>query len=483
MSPLTWNADRETLPNGQRRTRVRVKWCNYLGLDGWNKIDLSPAQAGGLFTVSKAPYSIEIPTLANDWSTIQSTNRYDIWTKQVMPDAPAGIQKRYPTALPVPGEVTARGILFSGAFPALNADRLVQFHEQEVRDLIVFRSEPPGSGPVEVPIEFDRGNLDALESTGRGRPPREVDFGTEKLITHGVSFTTGRFRGVKTKAPRVWDSAGRSEPIHFRLRQVGSRLVGVKVIPRSFFARATFPVYADTTSTFMPDPDVESTSCDGVSGFTGADLSWADVHDPADGNDTSDTIVGGGVQLSSSATTDTWGSIYREFQLFDTSPIPDTDNISAATLGSYVNAVSDSFTLGLEVVGCTPASNTAIVNADYDQVGTTEYASERALSGLTTTAYNTAALNATGIAAIDKGGITKIALRLSADLDNSPPTWIADSLSSVNISTADEAGTTQDPYLEVVHAAPAAGQPAIKRFGGVPHMRIGGPTFGNGGTW
>src|SRR3990167_5769128 len=195
-------------------TRVWGKWHNFLAADGqWARIDLAPRQAGGLFTVAGAPYSAEIPTLANDWATLQSTNRYDIWTKRAMPDAPVGIQKRYPTAAPVAGIPTATGILFPLAFTALGADRLLQVHEQESRDLVVSPAEPPGTGDVEIPFEIDFGQLPILESTGRDKPAREADFRAEKIVTHALSFTTGRFRGLKIKQPRVWDAAGLSRNI------------------------------------------------------------------------------------------------------------------------------------------------------------------------------------------------------------------------------------------------------------------------------
>ena len=457
MTPLTWNSDRQQF-HSSAMTRVWGKWHNFLAADGqWARIDLAPRQAGGLFTVAGAPYSAEIPTLANDWATLQSTNRYDIWTKRAMPDAPVGIQKRYPTAAPVAGIPTATGILFPLAFTALGADRLVQFHEQEIRDLVVFPAEPPGTGDVEIPFEIDFGQLPILESTGRGKPAREADFRAEKIVTHGLSFTTGRFRGLKIKQPRVWDAAGLSRNITLVGKVMGTRFVGKKVIPRAFFASAKFPVTTDTVDTFYPDPDVESTSVDGNISASDSQVSWATLHDAASGTADDTNALLQTIMISSFD--DTWDILGRSFILFDTSSLPDSDTVSAATLNQYATFVVDQSSQSISVVGSTPASNTALVGEDYDQVGTTRFAADVTLASITTSAYNVWTLNAQGLIQIVPTGITKLATCLSADVDNSPPSVATED--QLQASSADQAGTTQDPYLEVTHDVAATSAPIL----------------------
>jgi hypothetical protein len=452
MTPITWNADRERVGLNSFRTRFGIKWWNYLDADGWTKIDLSVHQAGGLFSVSKAPYSLDVPTLANDWAVFQSTNRYDIWQKKEMPDAPVGIRKRYPAALPVPGILTADGILFAGAFPGLNADRLVQLHEQNVRDLVVLRSEPPGNGPILVPIEISPEGLPALQSVGIGRLAAEADFRSSIDIEHGLSFTSGSFRGVKIKAPRVYDSAGRSAPIRLRLRQDGSRLVGDKVIPRKFFEGATYPVYADTVSTFYPDPHPESTSMDGeVSVQFGGPWDFSSLRgqgagDSADAGSSLMTVF-----LSAGSVEDEWSQLGRALILFDTSALPNGDAISAAVFGYYAHSKNDDFSDTLQLVGSSPASNNSIDVEDYDEVGAVAYGSAVSLSAITTSAMNTITLNATGRAAISLTGVSKFALRCGKDFNNDS-TWLESGFNSVVLRSADESGTATDPYLEVTHA-------------------------------
>ncbi|MGH9932120.1 MAG: hypothetical protein ACREA9_23200, partial [Pyrinomonadaceae bacterium] len=379
----SWNADRELLRGGRARTRIGVKWRNFLGDQGWEKIDLSLREAGGTFTLSKAPYGLSVPKLANDWAVIESTNRYDIWTKRVMPDAAAGIQKRYICAA-VSGVLTADGVLFPMAFPALGADRLVKLHEQKVRDLIVFRSEPPGNGPVEVPLEIDFGSLPILESAGQHKQPKESDFRTDKDINFGLTFTIGRFRGIQILPPMVWDSKRKSEPIKLRGKVIGSQWVGKKVIPRKFFKDAVYPVYADTTTTFYPDPEAGSTSFDGTSGKYLGDGSWGSLHDASDGNTGWFTSSGGDQNVCEidAYPGNGWYSIYRGFTLFDTSTLAGA-TISSAKIGLTLSLKVDDFgNGGFDIVGCSTLSNTELSNSDYGGVGITPFITRASFGSL-----------------------------------------------------------------------------------------------------
>jgi hypothetical protein len=460
MMPLTWNADRKLLGDSRARTRFSGKWRNFLGANGWEPIDLTVREAGS-FGVSRAPYALTVPRLANDWCTIESTNRYDLWTKQIRPDLPVGIQKRYPTAVPVAGIVTAAGILFPGAFPAWGADRLVQPHEQEVRDLVVFSSEPPGNGDLQIPFEIDFGSLPILVSRGRGRTAVEIDFRSDRDANLGLSFTTGRFRGVRIKPLRAWDSVGRSYSIGLRGRVAGTRFVGMKVIPRSIWRGAVYPVLADTTSTFYPDPDAESTSVDGeVFRYSLSGEAWSAIRG-GDGTNADDSFWGHLAPRISSIDVGSglWTLLGRLILLFDTSSLPDADPITAATLRFKVANWLDNFDQKLSLVAATPASNTALVAADYAQLGSTRFATDLDLGSLTTAAYNSLPLNTTGLTAISNVGITKLGCRLSGDLDNVEPTWAANTEDWLQFKTADETGTADDPYLEVIHGAAVSAPP------------------------
>ena len=243
---------------------------------------------------------------------------------------------------------------------------------------------------------------------------------------------------------------------------MGTRFVGKKVIPRAFFAGAKYPVTTDTVDTFYPDPDVESTSVDGTVGMTDGGLGlsgWADIRDGA-GETADDFSATADVAVNSALDTDMWATIYRAIALFDTSSIPDADPLTSANFGLYVTALVDQFSEGLELVASTPASNTELVAGDYAQLGATKFATTTSFSSLNTSAYNVIALNASGLAAITFTGVTKLGLRTSMDFNNAP-SWSSEFVSDVTMSSADQAGTTQDPYLEVTHGAAATSAPIL----------------------
>ncbi len=456
MTPFTWNADREVINGGAAlRTCFGMKWWNFLTNAGWQPIDLTPRLAGGTIVISNAPYRAEFPVLANDWSTVQSTNKYDVWTKETRDDAPVGISKRYPRTDAVPGVVASNGIVYPLAFVDISADRVVEFHEQEIRDLVRFSAEPPGRGPVEVPFELDFGALPILESIGHGKHAEERDFRSDRTITKGLSFTTGRFRGLKIKAPRVWDSAGRSAPIQIAGKVVGTRFVGKKIIPRGFFERVTFPVYADTTTTFYPDPNPESTSFDGFVLQNGTDV-WANVRGGAgtSASDNDTTLI---VALYADFSSGDWLEFDRTIALIDTSGLPDNATISAANFGVKPKfAPNNDFSQSVALVGSTPSSDTSLDPTDYGQLGSTRYASDIALASFSNGAFSAFSLNGSGIAAIDVGGITKLGLIMDGDLDDDEPTWIEAGSADLQIASADTSGTGSDPYLEVTYTIPSS---------------------------
>jgi hypothetical protein len=455
MPPLIWNADRDVLPDRRVRSSFSVKWRNYLDSSGvWQPIGLTPRQVATDWVFDRGPYVLTLPDMANGFTEFQSANRYDIWSKQVMTDAPVSVQKRYLTALPAAvAQVTPEGILYAGAFPSLNADRLVAPHENKIRDLVVFRSEPPGTADAVVPFEIEFGSLPILLSQGHAQPPVSADFSTDRDVPLGLNFTSGTFRGIKIKQPFAWDSAGRRVPIILRGRVVGRRFIGQKVIPRTFLTAATYPVYADTTSTFYPDPNPETTSVDGNASRSSLSESWATIHDGnGDGAGDSDTVLPASARVDGLAAG--WELMYRGLALFDTSSIPDDATISAATLSLNVGTKFDNGNPSIGIAPGTTASNTALASGDYqNNTSTTSYASVD-VTGMTADAYSDFALDAAGIATISKTGITKFSPRLGGDISNTEPTGLTGSQTTgCWFKSADTAGTTSDPKLTVDYTA------------------------------
>ena|SRR3990167_3523418 len=113
-------------------------------------------------------------------------------------------------------------------------------------------------------------------------------------------------------------------------------------------------------------------------------------------------------RLLASTTTDQFNQLRRAFFLFDTSAIGG-GTIDSATF-SFI-AISKSTGLGttnLHLVSSNPASNTDLVVGDYDKLGSTSYGNVTLASiAADSITYNDISLNASGLAAINKTGITK----------------------------------------------------------------------------
>jgi hypothetical protein len=213
-----------------------------------------------------------------------------------------------------------------------------------------------------------------------------------------------------------------------------------------------------------PDASVETTTCDGGAGHDNNTTAvWTTIQQATDGTHASDTATTIGDANMGMLGIRKRGSgnegICRSHTGFDTSAIS-TDDIVAAIAVIYVTTTATSSGTSPNNIILTDssgiASNTAVTTADYDQIGDsvgapTKWSTGVAISGLSTSTYEEFSLNATGIAGIQKSGVTNIGWRHEADVtaDANPATGI----DYIVASSADETGTSQDPYLYVTHGA------------------------------
>lgn len=220
-------------------------------------------------------------------------------------------------------------------------------------------------------------------------------------------------------------------------------------------------VAAGTTSTFYPEAGVEVASVDGNARREGVDVAFATLRAGAGtaASDSEQELTS--PYLAASATTDQFQRLIRSFFLFDTSAISDTDVISAATLSvdgdtdfTGVTKDNDIGDPDFHIVASAPASNTALVAADFQTVSFTSFGSVAYASW--GDPYNDITLNASGIANISKTGTSKFAGILSWDLNDSfTGTWSGSATSYFAVEYAENTGTSLDPKLVVVHAAGA----------------------------
>jgi len=165
-----------------------------------------------------------------------------------------------------------------------------------------------------------------------------------------------------------------------------------------------------------------------------------------------------GMQMESDTATNKWTQIGRAIWQFNTAAIG-TDTIASSTISFYGSVKGDnlSITPNINVYSASPASASDVVAGDYDSLGTTEFSTTKTFASISTVDYNYFVLNASGIANINKTGVSAFSTRNAQyDVANSAPTWGNDTGSWIFFNTADQAGTTKDPQLSVDYA-PAAG--------------------------
>jgi len=217
----------------------------------------------------------------------------------------------------------------------------------------------------------------------------------------------------------------------------------------------------NTTSTFHPDPNPETNTVDGWVYIDGTSAnSWASLVGASTGTavDTSTSAASyhGMVNRDSSDIRE----ILRGMYLFNTATLTDTDTINSAVFAIYVttkqNQDGGAGRDQINVFSASPASNTDLVTADFDQVGSVAFSTEKDISAeIVTGDFNEFTLNATGLATVTTTGVSKFSTRIGNDYNNNLP-GATNRINEVRGYQADRAGTTEDPKLVVTHTAAAA---------------------------
>ena len=142
--------------------------------------------------------------------------------------------------------------------------------------------------------------------------------------------------------------------------------------------------------------------------------------------------------------------VYRGFYYFNTSTLPLGAIIVSATIRlTYTNfrQIDHNDTLYL----VTHTANTTIQSTDFPKVGSTQlFASPPSFSSFTANVPVTFALNAAGLAAITKKGITKLAVRAGQDVSNTTP-------SNVGGIQFTKYGMSNPPLLTINYYLPSGG--------------------------
>jgi hypothetical protein len=147
----------------------------------------------------------------------------------------------------------------------------------------------------------------------------------------------------------------------------------------------------------------------------------------------------------------------RAYVLFDTSDLTSGATISAGVLSLYIgDEIVQIGNIGECLVAATPTNDDDLVNEDYAfaKFGTTELATRRLITtDAAKNAYYDFTLNASGLAYIDKTGLSRFGNINSWDFDNTDGSTAGlDGSSGWSWSPADDTSGTKDPKLVITYS-------------------------------
>ena len=200
--------------------------------------------------------------------------------------------------------------------------------------------------------------------------------------------------------------------------------------------------------------------------------SWANIHNGA-GNTSIDDSANMQASIDSDETgfDDKWDSIQRPILVFDLSELSSVQKFSAVTLTLIGTSKTQNNITGgtLNVFGSSPASNIALVDADYGTLGTIALATAIAYASFDGAGSNVFTFTATGIAAVEAAiagdGILKIGLREATyDAPDITPTWAASINLTFQVATVEDADVPDRPLLTITYLPIVTTQAVSKKI-------------------
>lgn len=173
-------------------------------------------------------------------------------------------------------------------------------------------------------------------------------------------------------------------------------------------------------------------------------------------DDVSGTIIA--TSLTDSGTINQFYDIRRGIFVFDLSSIPSDHIVTAAQLRIVIVSKADQLAQNVGLTQASPASDSSFVMSDYDIIhfGGTRLATDKSI----TSWDGSLDFNADGFAylngVIASAGHARIGLRVSSDIDNSPPSiWSSFYWSYVQIFSSKSGGVS----IVITHQPGVGGSP------------------------
>lgn len=287
-------------------------------------------------------------------------------------------------------------------------------------------------------MEVKRGTKDKVEYVLDKSKDKEFDTNKQTLV--GNDRDDGKEWNTYLKSFRAWDSNNNSETIKVKFKVTGKKSTLTKIVPASFIESSRGDVYTDTTTSYY--------ASDGDGSISYSNSTWSTCRTASSGSSVDNSNYGttrSGKHLTTYA-------IYRSYMPVDTSGIPSSATISAATVYVDYDYKTNSENDGsdfLRLVQSTQASTTTLVTSDYSKIGSTAGASDKDIGTISLTGFTAWEMNATGLTWIDKEGYTKLGWREGHDVTDDTP---ADGSSNYNDATwLVASATSNDGYISVTY--------------------------------
>jgi len=229
-----------------------------------------------------------------------------------------------------------------------------------------------------------------------------------------------------------------------------------EIVEASEFDKAVYPVEIGASQTFYPD----ASSVDGNIRREAAET-WHTKQGHTDGTLVQAAVASARFGGFKTTLTPNWIYIWRSWFLFLTSGLPNACRVTGAVFSVVGTLVVDNLNVdpAINVYLTTPASDDALVNGDYDQIGTVAYATEIAEGAWNAAGYNDFTLidvDTDDFGYISRIGVTKLGLRESNyDAPDIEPAH-SDNLESSFSGDFTEQGTGFKPTLVVTYTVAEA---------------------------
>lgn len=502
MRPIAYN----TLQAG-RVARVHGKWIGFRNSGGgWDTVDARFVNDGSAFDWSAGPMRFHAPQFATGTAVLEANNRFDIFSRAAI-TTPAMVFEVTPENVqPVAGRIdennpsqiwyddawgpglSLRYTVWHGRAPRVTREAVIdpQLCPQG-RDL---RASWLVRSPRALTLIGGRRPQNPDGSDWTGAPGDTAEIPPTGAAIHYFDGQVDPVRGAGFKPPQIWywdnidpiTGLGTlvSLPATVTATIVSTDTIRLtKTIPAALVAAARLAgslLITDDVQTIYPDPNVETTTCDGYVQYMQEDefLEWDEFLIVSQGNYNNTDGASNGTSIDYlSEPGDSYGYTLnkRAAESYDLSALSG-NTVTAAALNRTLLVAATSFPASPAAVLVSPTldSYTSLSEEeDYvlsDWNNRAELASRTEYSSLSPGAWSLS-LNAAGVSYLQGrlGSVAAFGILSSNEFDGTDPEISGHDEVSAALTwySADASGTSNDPYLEVTYEAAGGGDPGATR--------------------